>query len=114
MSLTLWHNPRCSKSQQALALLQARGLDPEIRRYLEDPPTVAELDTLRRKLDRPAIAFTRTQEPAFKASGLTADSPEAAILSAISEHPILLERPILVAGDKAQIGRPPEAVLGLF
>ena len=114
MTLTLWHNPRCSKSRQTLALLKEQGHDPDLRLYLQDPPKESELETLRRQLDRPVIAFTRTKEPAFKASGLSCSSGDATLIAAIARNPILLERPILVAGDRAEIGRPPEAVLTLL
>ena len=114
VTITLWHNPRCTKSRQTLALLQDPGLDPDLRLYLQDPPSVAELETLHRQLDRPVRDFIRKGETAFKQSGLTADSPDAALLAAIAAHPILLERPILVAGDRGEIGRPPEAVLALL
>ena len=114
MTLTLWHNPRCTKSRQTLALLQDRGQTPEIRLYLTDPPSVAELKTLHRQLARPVIAFVRTQEAAFKEAGLSRSSDDTTLIAAIAKHPILLERPILVAGDRAEIGRPPETILTLL
>jgi arsenate reductase len=114
MTLTLWHNPRCTKSRQTLALLQDQGQTPEIRLYLTDPPSVAELKTLHRQLARPVIAFVRTQEAAFKEAGLSRSSDDTTLIAAIAKHPILLERPILVAGERAEIGRPPEAILTLL
>jgi len=110
----LWHNPRCSKSRQTLALLQDRGITPDLRLYLQDPPTSAELVTLQRQLDRPVAEFIRRREPAFRTAGLTVASDDAALIAAIVRNPILLERPILVVGDKARVGRPPEAVLDLI
>ncbi len=114
MTLTLWHNPRCSKSRQTMALLQENGHAPELRLYLADSPSIAELEILHRQMARPISDFIRKGEAAFKKSGLTVDSPDAELIAAIAAHPILLERPILVAGDRAEIGRPPEAVLALL
>ncbi len=114
MTLTLWHNPRCTKSRETLALLQVRGLHPQLRLYLQTPPDIEELELLQQRLDRPVIAFTRTNESAFKIAQLTRDSSDAELLAAIAAHPILLERPILVTGDRAELGRPPKAVLTLL
>lgn len=114
MILTLWHNPRCSKSRHALALLKERGQSPELRLYLTDPPSIGELETLHSQLTRPVIAFVRTKETAFKAAGLSLETDDATLIAAIAKHPILLERPILVAGNRAEVGRPPEAVLTLL
>jgi arsenate reductase (glutaredoxin) len=113
-TLLLIHNPRCSKSRAAKALLEERGVPFELRLYLEDPLTRDELAELRKQLGRPALEWTRRGEPAFGASGLGPDSADAALLDAIAKHPELLERPILVRGDKAVVGRPPEKVLELL
>jgi len=110
----LLHNPRCSKSRAAHALLAERGVAFRERRYLEDPLSRAELAALRERLGRPASEWLRRGEAAYVAAGLDAGSGEAAILDAIAEHPILLERPILVRGARAVVGRPPEAVLDLL
>lgn len=112
--ITLYHNPRCSKSRAALALLEVRGAPLHVVRYLDLPLSRAELAALAAKLALPARAFVRTGEPAFAAAGLGAESPDAAILDAIAAHPILLERPIAVRGDRAVVGRPPERVLELL
>jgi arsenate reductase len=109
----LIHNPRCSKSRAAKALLEERGAKFELRLYLEDPLTRAELDELRVQLGRPAAEWVRRGEPAFGASGLGPDSSDAALLDTVAKHPELLERPILVRGDRAVVGRPPEKVLEL-
>ena len=115
MSLpVLLHNPRCSKSRAAKALLEERGVAFELRLYLEDPLSRAELGTLRRWLARPAREWVRRGEPAFAAAGLAPDSDDAAVLDAIAAHPELLERPILVHGDRAVVGRPPERLLDLL
>lgn len=110
----LYHNPRCSKSRQALALLQERGVDVVVVEYLKDPPSAAEVTRLLRKLGgKPAAALRKGEDP-YRALGLSADSGAAEVAKAIAEHPILLERPLLVVGDKAVIGRPPERVLEIL
>lgn len=114
MTLTLWHNPRCSKSRQTLALLRDRGRDPEIRRYLDAPPDREELETLLALLGLPAIALVRTKEKRWRELGLGPDTPPAALIAAMAADPILIERPVLIAGNRAAIGRPPEAVLDIL
>jgi arsenate reductase (glutaredoxin) len=109
----LIHNPRCSKSRAAKTLLEERGVPFELRLYLEDPLTRAELGELRTRLGRPALEWTRRGEPAYAIAGLGPQSDDDAVLAAIAKHPELLERPILVRGDKAVVGRPPESVLEL-
>jgi arsenate reductase len=111
-TLLLIHNPRCSKSRAAKALLEERGARFELRLYLDDPLSRAELSELRRRLGRTAREWVRRGEPA--AAGLAPDSDDDAILDAIAKHPELLERPILVRGDRAVVGRPPEQVLELL
>ena len=113
-SLLLLHNQRCSKSRAAESLLEERGARFELRLYLEEPLSLAELFDLRRRLDRPAREWARRGEPAHSAAGLGPDSDDAAVLAAIAAHPELLERPILVCGDRAVVGRPPEKVLELL
>lgn len=113
-ALVLLHNPRCSKSREAKLLLDARGVAYTERRYLEQPLSRAELGELAQRLGRPVRAWTRTREPAFAQLGLAADAPDAALLDAIAQHPELLERPVLVSGARAVVGRPPEAILELL
>jgi arsenate reductase len=113
-TLVLLHNPRCSKSRAAHALLAERGVAFVERRYLEDPLTRAELASLRERLGRPAAEWVRSGEAAFSTAGLGASSGEAEILDAMAAHPILIERPILVRGARAVVGRPPERVLDLL
>ncbi|TRO19081.1 arsenate reductase (glutaredoxin) [Ectopseudomonas mendocina] len=113
--LTLYHNPRCSKSRGALELLQARGLQPHVVRYLETPPSASELKSLLGKLDISARDLLRSGEDEYKTLGLSdASLSEAQLIEAMVKHPKLIERPILIADDKAVIGRPPEKVLELL
>ncbi len=112
--MILWHNPRCSKSRQALALLQARGVDVTIRRYLDDPPTLAELEAAQVALTLPVIEMMRVKEPEFKAMGLCRADDAATLLKAMAEAPRLIERPVAFQDGKAVIGRPPERVLDLI
>ena len=110
----LLHNPRCSKSRGAKALLEERGVVFEERLYLESPLSEDELARLRQQLGRPAVEWARRGEAAFKEAGLDAASEDAAVLSAMAQHPILIERPIAVKGDRALVGRPPENILELL
>jgi arsenate reductase len=112
--LLLLHNPRCSKSRAALALLESRGADFRLREYLADPLSPAELSELKGALGRPVTEWVRKQEQAFEDSGLSADSSEAELIDAIADQPILLERPILIRGEKAVIGRPTEDLEALL
>lgn len=113
--LTLYHNPRCSKSRGALELLEARGLAPTIVRYLETPPSAAELTALLGKLGIGARQLLRSGEDEYKTLNLADPAlTDAQLIDAMAEHPKLIERPILIAGDKAVIGRPPEKVLEIL
>ena len=113
--LTLYHNPRCSKSRGALQLLEARGLHANVVRYLETPPSAAELKSLLGKLGITARDLLRSGEDEYKTLGLSDTSlSEAQLIEAMVKHPKLIERPILIAGDKAVIGRPPEKVRELL
>lgn len=114
-NLTLYHNPRCSKSRSALQLLEERGLNPNIVRYLETPLSAAELHELLRKLGIRARQLLRTGEDEYKTLGL--NDPELTdeqLIAAMVSQPKLIERPILVAGDKAVVGRPPESILEIL
>ncbi len=113
-TLLLLHNPRCSKSRAALALLEERGVSFSERRYLEDSLSRSELDDLRARLDRPVAEWVRKGEAAFAEAGLEGASTEEALLDAMAKHPILLERPIAIRGKRAVVGRPPENVLDLL
>ncbi|MCD9031621.1 arsenate reductase (glutaredoxin) [Luteimonas sp. Y-2-2-4F] len=110
----LYHNPRCSKSRQALALLRERGIEPRIVLYLETPPDAATLRPLLAALGIPARDLLRKGEPEYAALGLADPAhDEAALVEAMAAHPRLIERPILVHGERAVIGRPPERMLEL-
>lgn len=110
----LWFNPRCSTARRALELLRERGVEPELRRYLDEPPSAAELAALLARLDAPAAAIVREKEPAYRESGLTPESADADVVAAIVRAPILLQRPILETAERAVVGRPPERVLELL
>ena len=108
------HNPRCSKSRATVALLKERGIPFQERRYLDDPLTRDELGELERRLGRPAAEWVRRGQAEFQAAGLGANPSADAILEAMAAHPILTDRPIVVRGGSARLGRPPEEVLSLF
>ena len=115
MSVTIYHNPRCSKSRQTLALLQDRNIDPDIIEYLKTPPDKATLKNILKKLGLSARQLIRTGEPAYTENNLDDDSlDEDQLIEAMIAHPILIERPIVLADDRAAIGRPPENVLGIL
>ncbi|TCL08857.1 arsenate reductase [Shimia isoporae] len=111
--ITIWHNPRCTKSRQTLALIEGKG-DVSVRRYLEDTPSLDELEKMRVRLGVSVIDMMRPKEKLFKELGLSKSDDEAVLLAAMAENPILIERPIVIHGDKAAIGRPPEAVLNIL
>lgn len=112
-ALTLYHHPRCSKSRQALALLEERGVPVEVRRYLDAPLSADELRALIARLDGAPSALVRRQEAEWKALNADASDAEQVIL-AIVAHPRIMERPIADDGRRAVIGRPPEDILDLL
>ena len=115
MTVTIWHNPRCGKSRQTLELLRKKGVEPVIREYLKEPPSKAEVEKLIDLVGGDAGELIRDGEAEFKSlKKKRADLSKADIAKAIAAHPILLQRPVVVAGKKAAIGRPPEAVLPLL
>jgi arsenate reductase len=113
-AITIYHNPRCSKSRQALALLEEHGVQPKIVLYLETPPSASEITGLLKKLGITAAQLVRQGEDEYKASGLTKTSSDKDIVAAMAKHPKLIERPIVVRGNKAVLGRPPENALALL
>jgi arsenate reductase (glutaredoxin) len=113
-SVTVWHNPRCSKSRGALALLAERGVEPEVVRYLDTAPSRADLvDVLRRLGTEDPLVITRTGEARYRELALAGADPDT-LLDALAANPILIERPIVLAGDRAVVARPPERALELL
>ncbi|MEN2505641.1 arsenate reductase (glutaredoxin) [Stutzerimonas stutzeri] len=113
--LTLYHNPRCSKSRGALELLAQRGLTPKVINYLETPPSAEELQRIIARLGIPARQLLRSGEEEYKTLGLADPSlSDRQLIEAMVAHPKLIERPILIAGEAAVIGRPPEKVLEIL
>ena len=113
MPVRMYHNPRCNTSRRTLALLREKGVDPEIVEYLKTPYTAAQLKRLLNQLKMPASALVRKKEAAV--AGLdTKNLSEAALIEAMVKNPIIVERPIVVSGGKAAVGRPPESVLAVL
>lgn len=113
--ITIYHNPRCSKSRQTLTLLEERNISPEIVLYMNDVPSKATLRELLDKLNMNAADLLRKSEPAYREMNLSdADLGEEQLLEAMISEPRLIQRPIVVAGDRAVLGRPPENVLDLL
>lgn len=114
-TITFYHNPRCSKSRQSLALLENNGANLNVIRYLDSPPTLAELKTLAAKLKLRPHAFMRTKDALYKELELDRDDvSDSERLKAIAKHPKLLERPIALTSKRAVIGRPPEDILKIL
>lgn len=115
MTVTIYHNPRCSKSRQTLELLRGKGLEPEIIEYLKNPPGKSEMTGILALLGLTPRDLMRKKEAEYKANGLDApDLSDEQLLDALVEHPLLIERPIVLANGKAAIGRPPENVLAII
>jgi arsenate reductase len=113
--ISIYHNPRCSKSRQTLALLEERGITPEIVLYLETPPTAGDLDAILKKLGISARQLLRKGEDAYKENNLSDTSlSDEQIIDVMVANPKLIERPIVIKGDKAVLGRPPEQVLSIL
>jgi len=112
---TIFHNPRCSKSRQTLALLEENGIDPEIVLYLDTPPSAPELTSILNKLSIEPRALLRKGENAYKENNLAnAKLSDSEIIEAMISFPKLIERPIVIKGDEAVLGRPPENVKQLL
>lgn len=113
MPVTIYHNPRCATSRKTLALLRERGIEPTIIEYLKTPPSAPELKKILSQLGLPASRLLRRKEAA--AAGIDAKAlSEDALIAAMIEHPIVIERPIVVSGAKAALGRPPQAALSVL
>ena len=115
MAVTIYHNPRCSKSRETLALLEKNSIEPEIIEYLKNPLNAEQISTLVNLLElESARDMMRTKEDIYKTLELKAQTNEEALIKAMAENPKLIERPIVVNGNKAAIGRPPENVLSVL
>lgn len=115
MSMRIYHNPRCSKSRQTLQLLRDKGFEPTVVEYLRTPPDIDDLRRLAALLGVAPLQMVRRKEAEFRIAGLDRGEPDDdTVLAAIREYPRLLERPIVVNGDRAAIGRPPEQVLSIL
>ncbi len=115
MNITIYHNPRCSKSRQTLELLKSRGIEPLVVEYLKFPPSETELSNLIKALGLSPRELLRKGESAYKELGLDhASVTDDAVIKAMVSHPVLIERPIVVQGSRAAIGRPPESVLSIL
>ena len=114
MSTIVWHNPRCSKSRQALKLLEDQGVDARVYKYLDEKPSELEIKALLEALDISAKDLMRKKEEIYKTLGLAKVEDEDVLIKAMHENPQLIERPIIIKDSKAIIGRPPELVLDLI
>jgi arsenate reductase len=115
MNVRIYHNPRCSKSRQTLELLQNQGIEPDIIAYLEQPPDAATLDRLLSMLQLEPRQLMRNKENEYKELGLDDENlSRQQLIQAMVDHPRLIERPIVVNGDQARLGRPPEDVLEIL
>lgn len=112
--IKIYHNPRCSKSRQTLELLKAQGIDPEIELYLDNPPSAEKLTDLLVKLSIAADQLVRKNEVYYKENLKGLELNEHQLIKAMIQNPKLIERPIVVAGERAALGRPPEAVLEII
>ena len=115
MTVKIYHNPRCTKSRQTLALLQQRGVKPQVIEYLQTPPTVKELEAILQMLEMKPRDLMRKGETLYKEQYLDRERlTHGQLISAMVNSPILIERPIVIANGKAAIGRPPENVLAIL
>jgi len=113
--VTIWHNAKCSKSRKTLELLRERGVEPTILLYRETPPDAQEIDRVLTALDREPRELMRTNDALYKELGLDdVDLSRTQLIVAMVDHPILIERPVVLHDDRAAVGRPPETVLALF
>jgi len=114
MTVTIWHNPRCSKSRTTLSLLEEQGITPTVRLYLQDSPTADDIKDALRALQLPPGKLVRRGEKEYKAAGLGPGSSDVELIEAMARFPKLIERPIVFANGSARVGRPPEAVLDIL
>jgi len=114
MAVVIYHNPRCSKSRATLALIQEKGVEPEIIEYLDAAPSVNEMDTILNKLGMEPAELMRTGEDEYKEHIKGKDLSRAEAIALMVQYPRMIERPVVVNGDKAAVGRPPESVLDIL
>ena len=115
MSVTIWHNPRCSKSRRTLQLLGELGIEPVVVEYLKTPPDASELRDVLGRLGMTPRELMRTGEPPYADLGLSDGTlSDEVLIQAMHDHPVLIERPVVLAGDRAALGRPPESVLAIL
>ena len=110
----IWHNPRCSKSRNAAALLEERGVEAEVVKYLETPPSREEIVAVLKMLGISARELMRTKEDIYKTLNLKEENDEEKLIDALAENPKLIERPIVIKDGKAAIGRPIEKIIALL
>src|SRR5262245_26740120 len=109
MPITIWHNPRCATSRRVLAMIRNKGIEPHVVEYLKTPPTAKEIKAALAKLKLDARGLLRRKEPAYRAEKLDDERlSDAAIIRAMTDHPVLIERPVVLAGRRAVLARPPE------
>ena len=113
-NVTIWHNPRCSKSRNSMALLEEKGVEAEVVKYLETPPTKEEIREVLKMLGLSARELMRTKEDVYKELGLKEVEDEEKLIEAMAENPKLIERPIVIKDGKAAIGRPIENIIDLL
>lgn len=115
MNVTIYHNPRCAKSRETLQLLRGHDIEPSVIEYLKTPPSASELRALLQMLGLKPRELLRTKETAYKELGLSNPGlSDAQLIEAMVQHPVLIERPIVVKGKKARLGRPPEKILEIL
>lgn len=112
--ITIYHNPRCKKSREGLAILEKSGHKFEVVKYLEEIPSKEDLKSVLDKLNISPMNLVRTQEKIWKENFKGKSLSDAEVIDAMHEHPKLIERPIVINGDKAAIGRPPEDIKGIL
>ena len=113
-NIKIWHNPRCSKSRNAVTLLEEKGMDPEIVKYLDTPPSREEIVAMLKMLGISARELMRTKESIYKELNLKEVADEEKLIDALAENPKLIERPIVIKDGKAAIGRPIEKIVELL
>ena len=111
MPVTIWHNPRCATSRRVLQIIRNKGIEPHVVEYLKTPPSVKEIKTVLAKLKIGARGLLRRKEPAYRSEGLDDEQlTDAALIRAMTEHPALIERPVVLAGRSVVLARPAERV----